>query len=202
MIIILLIAVRIPVSAQDTTAVRKSEKKVVKILPLRATMLAAALPGTGQIYTRKYWKVPLVYAGFGALGYAAGYNSKWYNTYTKAYQDFTDKIPETDSYLNLIVGVPPKQYDPVLYPNDYNPETAAYVKDQLLNKVDYYKRYRDLSMIGIAAWYLLTLLDANVDASLTDFDVSENINISVAPFQIPSYNYAAAGVGFSLQINF
>jgi hypothetical protein len=195
-------AFQIKSSAQDSVAVMTSIKKELKIIPLKATMLAAALPGAGQIYTRKYWKVPIVYAGFGALGYAVAYNSKWYNTYTRAFQDFTDKIPETASYADLIRGVPPEEYDPVLHPDTYHPETASYVQDQLLNKVDYFKRYRDLSLIGIGAWYLLTILDANVDASLIDYDVSENVNLSIAPFQFPLYNYAAAGVGFTLTINF
>jgi hypothetical protein len=201
-IIILLITGQIKLSAQDTLTVAAKPKKDFTLNPLKATMLASTLPGMGQIYTRKYWKVPIVYAGFGALGYAVGYNSKWYNTYTKAYQDFTDKIPETDSYVNLIIGVKREVYDPILHSTDFSPETAAYVQDQLLNEVDYFKRYRDLSLIGIGAWYLISILDANVDASLFDYDVSENINLSIAPFQFPLYNYAAAGVSLTLKINF
>ena len=61
-------------------------------------MLAVALPGAGQIYNRKFWKIPVVYAGFGVLFYTAGVNSRNYTLYIQAYQDFTDVIPETDSY--------------------------------------------------------------------------------------------------------
>ncbi|MCK7539145.1 MAG: DUF5683 domain-containing protein [Marinilabiliales bacterium] len=92
-------------------------------------MYAAALPGLGQIYNRKYWKVPIVYAGFGALGYAVTFNTQNYNTFINAYQDFTDIIPETDSYLDLLVKSGSlDQYDPVLYPETYDPSNEAWVK--------------------------------------------------------------------------
>jgi hypothetical protein len=165
-------------------------------------MLSAAFPGFGQIYNRKYWKIPLVYAGFGSLGYAVIFNSKFYDRYTKAYQDFTDLIPETASYASLIRGADPKNYDPVLHPDTFKPADASWVRDQLLLKVDYFKKYRDLSYIGIAAWYIISILDANVDASLSDYDVGENLNLSLAPIQIPFYNFVQFGVGMSLKINF
>ena len=72
----------------------------LNLRPLKATMMAVSFPGLGQIYNRKYWKIPVVYAGFGALIYAAGFNWKNYNLYMKAYQDFTDNIPETTVILN------------------------------------------------------------------------------------------------------
>jgi hypothetical protein len=189
-------------SNKDTVSVTTSANKDLKLSPLKATMLAATFPGAGQIYTRKYWKIPIVYAGFGGLGYAVVYNSGWYNTFTKAYNDFTDTSPETASYVDLIRGTPRDVYDPSLNSKNFDPEASSYIKDQLLNKVDYFRRYRDLSLIGIGAWYLLTILDANVDASLFDYDVSENINLSLAPFQFPLYNYASVGVNLTLKLNF
>lgn len=164
-------------------------------------MLSAAFPGFGQIYNRKYWKIPLVYAGFAGFGYAVVYNTKYYKTYIKAYQDFTDKVPQTDSYLSLIRG-DPKDYDPVLYPGSSNRSTASWVQDQLLLKVDYFKRYRDLSYIGIVAWYIITILDANVDASLFDYEVNDNLNITLAPMQVPLYSFTVVGINLSLKINF
>ena len=190
-------------SAQDTTAVNVSPVKKAHLFPLKATMLAATIPGMGQIYSHKYWKVPFVYIGFGALGYAVSYNSNNYNIFTKAYQDFTDLNPATQSYLKVIRGnLKPQDYDPVLYPATAQASYTQYIKDNLLNRVDYFKRYRDLSYIGIGFWYLITILDANVDASLYDYDVSENINLSLVPFQYPLYNYAVTGIGLSLKINF
>jgi hypothetical protein len=189
-------------TAQDTTLVSEKTKKILKLSPMKATMLSAALPGFGQIYNRKYWKIPLVYAGFGGLGYAVIFNSTSYNRFIRAYQDFTDNIPETDSYIVLIRGVDPSRYDPVLHPTTYNLSDASWVKDQLLLRVDYYKKYRDLSYIGIAAWYLISILDANVDASLSDYDIGENINLTFGPVQIPGYYFTGVGMNVSLRINF
>ena len=95
----LLICFRQTGFAQDTLSVIKPHKQHFKAEPLKATMLAVALPGAGQIYNRKFWKIPVVYAGFGVLFYSAGVNAKNYTLYIQAYQDFTDVIPETDSYI-------------------------------------------------------------------------------------------------------
>jgi hypothetical protein len=189
-------------TAQDTIVVSGLTKPALKLSPMKATMLSAALPGFGQIYNRKYWKIPVVYGGFGAIGYAVVFNSTHYTTYIKAYQDFTDNIKETASYLNLIKVYDPSVYDPVLHPDTYRVSEAAYIREQLLRMVDYYKKYRDLSYIGIAAWYLISILDANVDASLSDYDIGENINLTFAPVQIPGYYYTSMGVNVSLRISF
>jgi hypothetical protein len=197
-----LICIQQVIYAQDTLSVSLPAKHHFKAEPLKATMLAIALPGAGQVYNRKYWKIPLVYTGFGLLFYSAGVNGSNYTTYIKAYQDFTDLIPETDSYLKIIPGNP-SEYDPVLYPESYNPSTYSYYKDELLRMVDYYKRYRDLSYIGIAAWYLISILDANVDASLFDFDVSNNLNLTLAPALMPlPGGYTGAAITASLRWTF
>jgi hypothetical protein len=72
----------------------------------------------------------------------------------------------------------------------------------MLLRVDYYKKYRDLSYIGIAAWYLISILDANVDASLSDYDISENINLTLAPVRMPGYYFTCVGMNVSLTISF
>lgn len=141
----------------------------------------SCFPGLRPGYNRKYWKIPFVYAGFGGLAYSVGFNTGKYNEMMKAYQDFTDKIPETDSYIGLIKGADPSEYDPVLHPDTYNPSSKSWVEDNLLRAVDYYKKYRDLSYIGVAVWYLITVLDANVDASLANFDVSDQLDLQIAP---------------------
>jgi len=169
---------------------------------MKATMLAVAFPGLGQIYNRKYWKVPLVYVGFGALIYSVGFNSSNYTKYMQYYLDFTDTNPETKSY-QAVIPAKPETYDPVLYPYTYNKTIASSYKDQLLRLVDYYKRYRDLSYIGIAGWYLLTILDANVDASLFNYDVSNNLDIAVVPVMLPlPGGFTGAGLNVSLKVNF
>jgi hypothetical protein len=189
--------------AQDTTTltVARPKKKLV-LSPMKATMFSAALPGFGQIYNRKYWKIPLVYAGFGALGYSLAFNITHYNAYIRGYQDFTDNIKETQSYLNLIHGYNPAEYDPVLYPNTATPGNAQTIKDGLLRQVDYYRKYRDLSYMGIAAWYIVSILDANVDASLSDYEISDNINITLVPAPRPNYYFTGLGMNLCLRINF
>ncbi|MGA2406792.1 MAG: DUF5683 domain-containing protein [Bacteroidales bacterium] len=190
--------------AQDTLTVITPVKQKFKPETLRATMMAVAFPGLGQIYNRKYWKIPVVYAGFGTLIYFAGVNSKYYNLYMKAYQDFTDNIKETNSYLKVIPpSVLQTTYDAVVYPKTYNPSTYSYFKDAMLQMVDYYKRYRDLSYIGIAGWYLISILDANVDASLFNYDISNNLDITIAPMQLSlPGGFVGAGLNLSLKVTF
>ncbi|MGQ9619905.1 MAG: DUF5683 domain-containing protein [Bacteroidales bacterium] len=190
------------VPAQDSVTIMKRVRKDFKPEPMKATMLSAAFPGLGQIYNHKYWKLPLVYAGFGGIGYAVWYNTKWYNDYIKAYQDFTDQVPETDSYIKLIRNIKPEDYDPVLHPESYNPSTASWISEQMMRQIEYFKKYRDLSYIGIAVWYLVTILDANVDASLFDYDISESLALKIEPFKFPLYNFIGAGVNITLAVNF
>ena len=201
-ILLLLCAFAENTGAQDSIPRTAHKLDSYSLKPSRASMLAAAFPGFGQIYTRKYWKVPFVYAGFGALGYSVAFNSSHYNKFMTAYRDFTDKNPATNSYIKILkVAMDPQQYDPVLYPNSYSPENAQWAKDQLENGVSYYRRYRDLSYIGIAAWYLVTILDANVDASLFDYNMGPDLSASVAPLTVTSTGLSP-GFTFTLIKNF
>ena len=203
-LLLLLLCVRQNVLAQDTVSVAKPVQHKFKPETLRATMMAVTLPGLGQIYNRKYWKIPLVYAGFGALIYSVNFNSKNYLLYTKAYQDFTDNIKSTQSYLKVISpSVQQDTYDPVVYPKTADPSATSYYRDGMLRMVDYYKRYRDLSYIGIAGWYLLSILDANVDASLFNYDITNNLDITFVPVQMPlPGGFTGAGLSVDLKINF
>ena len=190
--------------SQDTIPFTRpvSPKPRFRAEPMRATMLAITFPGLGQIYNRSYWKIPLVYAGFGGLIYSANFNSGNYDKYMRAYQDFTDLIPETKSYQQVI-RADPSTYDPVLYPETYDPSSASYYKDGLLRMVDYYKRYRDLSYIGIAGWYLLSVLDANVDASLFNYDISNNLDLAIYPSVLPlPGGFTGAGINVGMTITF
>lgn len=203
-LILQLLCVQQNMFAQDTLAVAKPVRHKFKPESLRATMLAVSFPGLGQIYNRKYWKIPVVYTGFGALIYSASFNSRNYLLYMKAYQDFTDKVKVTNSYLKLIPSsVPQTSYDAVVYPNTYVPSNYSYYKDAILRMVDYYKRYRDLSYIGIAGWYLFSILDANVDASLFNYDISNNLDITFVPMQmtLPG-GFVGAGLSVGLKVNF
>jgi hypothetical protein len=188
--------------AQDTIAVPVKVKRVFRAEPMKATMLSVVFPGFGQVYNRKYWKIPFVYAGFGGLVYSVNFNTSKYNEMMKAFQDFTDKIPATDSYIPLIKWAEPSAYDPVLYPETYDQSNTTWVEENLLKAIDYYKKYRDLSYIGIAAWYLISVLDANVDASLSNFDVSRNLDLEVAPLHLPVPGVTGAGLNIRLIYSF
>ena len=183
--------------AQDTLSVANPVRPKFKPESFRATMMAVTLPGLGQIYNRKYWKIPVVYLGFGALVYSAGFNSRHYDQYLKAYQDLTDAIPATNSYIKLIPA-DTETYDRLTHPQIYTGYSEA-----MYRMVTYYKRYRDLSYIGIAGWYLISILDANVDASLFNYDISNNLDISFVPMQLTlPGGFTGAGFGVDLKVNF
>lgn len=191
--------------AQDSIRIQTQVKQKFKADPLKATMMAVVFPGLGQIYNKKYWKVPIVYAGFASLIYSVGFNSAQYNQYLEALQDFSDKNPQTTSYLKLgkLKTIDPKTYDHVLYPDTYSPSLKAQYEEGMLRGVDGYKRYRDLSYIGIAGWYLLSILDANVDASLTNFDVSKNLDITFSPMrQLLPDGFTVTGLNMQLLVLF
>ncbi len=189
--------------AQDTIPSGNAKPLKIKFQaePMKATMMAVVFPGLGQIYNRKYWKIPLVYAGFGGLFFSAGFTSTKYNQYMEAYQDFNDGVPQTKSYLDIIPGsVDNDTKDPVL---SYTLAEKAHWDERLLQGVDYYKRYRDLSYIGIAGWYLISILDANVDASLFNYDISNNLDIAVYPSAVPlPGGFTGAGVNVGVTVTF
>ena len=157
----------------DTTKITEVPVNAEKIhSPKRATIYSAILPGLGQAYNKKYWKIPIIYAGFGTIGYFIGWNNKYYNTYKLAYSDLTDDDPTTDSYNDLEAT----QYYDLENPTDYNNFKSGLSKQQ-----DYYRRNRDLLIISIVGFYGLNLIDASVDAHLFDFDISEDLSLNWQP---------------------
>jgi hypothetical protein len=185
----------------DTLAIAQpGEQRVVS--PLKATMLAAAFPGMGQVYNRKYWKIPLVYAGFGAVGYSIVFNTSNFNNYLKGFQDLTDDIPETNSYIKLLGNstYTPGQIDQALGSDEFDAQVSSWVEDQLRNAIDYYRRYRDLSYIGVAVWYLITIIDAHVDANLADYDVGESLRMEIEP--VPVNTPMGNGMGLGVRLTF
>jgi len=148
--------------------------------PRKATIWALSLPGAGQIYNKKYWKVPILYAGFGALGYAIAWNHGEYKRFGDYYKLAVDDDPNT---IPAFAGTP----------------------DQLREKREYYKKYRDLSIIGAVALYALQALDANVDAHLSTFDVDDDLSFRLQPNQlgIPRFaGQAPAQTLFSISYRF
>jgi hypothetical protein len=138
--------------------------------PRRALLYAAVCPGLGQIYNRKYWKLPIVYGAFTGLVYGIVWNGKYYTDYKQAYSDFIDNNGETNSWINMLpVGSDPETVD------------ETWFKSVLVQKKDVYRRYRDLCIIGVVGVYVLTLIDAFVDAQLFEFDISPDLTLNVEP---------------------
>ena len=188
--------------SNDSLPVVAKPSKIRKGDTMKASMMSVVFPGGGQIYNRKYWKLPIVYAGFGALIYSFSSNSNNYQMYYRGYMDFTDDIPETDSYIKFVPGSP-EDYDPVKFPESHNPAIAKLVEEKMLRLVDYHKRYRDLSIILTGVWYMAQILDANVDASLMNYDVSENLELSFYPSMITLPGRApATGLNLHLTMAF
>ncbi|MEJ1241740.1 DUF5683 domain-containing protein [Chryseolinea sp. T2] len=130
--------------------------------PRKALLYAAVVPGMGQIYNKKYWKLPLVYGGF--IGFAYGINF-----YQKGYIKYKNKL-----YYNLEHGF---EQD-----GDFNPEdNPPYTTGNYRKIVDQYKRQRDFMIILMAGMYLLQIIDAHVDAHLKEFDLNPNLQVSVEP---------------------
>lgn len=148
------------VYAQDESNIPDST--VVKVHSAKKATYWALLPGAGQIYNKKYWKLPVVYAGFGVTGYFAFANRNEYLIYNEAY---TCSVLEGDDCTNEL--------------------TDRYSTDELKSIKDYYRRNMELSFIIMGAWYILQILDASVDAHLYYWEVNEDISVDIQPVAQP-----------------
>lgn len=165
-------------SRNDSLQLRKDSIKIAKKRdwatwrpnPKRAMWLALVLPGAGQIYNRKYWKLPIVYGGFVGCAYALRWNNQMYRDYSQAYLDLMDDDPNTQSYNQFLhLGA---QID--------NSNKARYQK-LFKSRKDTYRRWRDLSVFCLIGVYALSVIDAYVDASLSEFDISKDLSLRVEP---------------------
>jgi hypothetical protein len=154
--------------------------------PVRAAMFSAVLPGMGQIYNRKYWKVPIVYAGFAGLTWYTMFAHEQFVRYRTALDFRMDGNPET---IDEFAG-------------DFR-----YTQDVLTRFRDYYRRQRDRTVIWTALFYAITIIDATVDAHLFEFDVSDDLGMQIGPsFQGADYSLSGKngqfGMGIRFRINF
>jgi len=156
-----------------------AEEYKARFIPRKALLYSAVLPGMGQIYNKKYWKLPIVYGGF-------------YIITTVAFR-YNDLYNESKTELYAIVR------DPGYVSS--NPEYANYTESQLRSVNEYYRRQRDFFLILDGLWYLLQFVDAHVDAHLRDFDLNPQLKVSLGPSmqQSPFYGQAA---GVSLTLKF
>ncbi|OFX16514.1 MAG: hypothetical protein A2033_05500 [Bacteroidetes bacterium GWA2_31_9] len=144
--------------------------------PTLASVMSAIVPGSGQVYNKKYWKVPIIYAGMGALVYFAIDNKKVYMKYRDAYIYKTD----TDSLT----------IDPY-------PDFSASDVETEMNK---WRRYRDMNVIFLSLIYVLNIIDASVDANLFDYDVTNDLTLRLDPILNKTPN--GSHVGLKLRLKF
>ena len=166
-------------------------KKVFIPNPTKATWLALVIPGGGQIYNRKYWKLPIIYGGFAGCAYALTWNNKMYKDYMQAYKDAALGTWEANSIHDLL---PPGYLD-------RTPKTQ--ITETLRKRKDTYRRYRDLSIFAFIGVYLISVIDAYVDAELSNFDITPDLSMRVEPAVINSqYSIGSSNKSVGVQCSF
>ena len=184
----------IVVKTDTVPPVQDLNKKLFIPNPTKATWLAVVFPGGGQIYNRKYWKLPIIYGGFAGCAYALSWNGKMYKDYSQAYLDIMDSNPNTKSYEDLL---PPNA--------QYNEEQ---LKNTLKRRKDSFRRFRDLSIFAFIGVYLISIIDAYVDAELSNFDISPDLSMKLEPTvidnnsQFRSNSYKNKSVGLQCVLRF
>ena len=156
--------------------------------PTKATWLALVIPGGGQIYNRKYWKLPIFYGGFAGCAYALTWNSKMYKDYSTAYKDAMNGNMQSSSITDLL-------------PPGYK-ISETQLKELLRKRKDTYRRYRDLSIFAFIEVYLLSVIDAYVDAELSNFDITPDLSMKVEPAVIDNRINNSSNRSVGLQCSF
>ena len=174
----------------DSLATRE-QVKLFTPDPTRAVWLSALCPGLGQIYNRRYWKLPIVVGAYMGLGYATSWNSRMLTDYTVAYRDIMDTDPSTDSYMDFFPSTTKEE--------DLDKE---WLKNILKRRKDYFRQNRDLCIICMVGVYLVAMVDAYVDASLAQFDISPDLSMKVAPAVIPANTSRLPSVGVQWAFTF
>jgi hypothetical protein len=163
------------ISKNDTTVKEKQKYHS----PKKATLMSAIVPGLGQIYNKKYWKLPIIYGGFAALIYSLDFNQSEYVRFRDAYKYRVDNNPATvDNYVGILRD------------------------DDLFALQKSYNRYRDLSVIGLGLLYVLNIVDASVDAHLFTFDVGDDLSFNIHPtiINIANSNHYQTGLTLSIKL--
>lgn len=158
--------------------------------PSKATWSALVFPGGGQIYNHKYWKLPIVYGGFLGCAYALNWNNQMYSDYSQAYLDIMDDDPGTASYEDFL----PPRYD--------IEANKDYLKRVFKNRKDSYRRQRDLSIFCFIGVYLISVVDAYVDAELSNFDITDDLSVQVRPTTIDNRQSTLRSQSYGLQCSF
>lgn len=159
--------------------------------PTKAVWLAALFPGLGQVYNRRYWKLPLIVGGYLGLGYATSWNNGMLNDYTKAYADIMDTDPTTKSYMDF-------------FPSTVKEENLdkTWLTNILRSRKNYFRRNRDLCIIGMVGVYLIAIIDAYVDAQLAHFDITPDLSMDVYPSLMQDGRNRLPSMGLQWAITF
>lgn len=164
-------AVQDSINSDDPGRINRSANK--------AALFSSVIPGLGQAYNKKYWKIPVLYAGLTAIALSVDYNNKNYKTFRTAYKYRVDNDPSTvDEFVSI-------------YPDE----------SALLVRKDYYRRTRDLMIIAGAALYIANIIDAYVDAHLAEFDVSDNLSFRINPALINHSFTNVSSPGFRMLVS-
>ena len=163
--------------------------------PQRALWLALVLPGAGQIYNRKFWKLPIIYGGFLGCIYALTWNNMMYKDYSQAYLDIMDDDPGTASYNKFLhLG------------NTVTKDNEERYKEIFRSRKDKYRRWRDMSFFVMLGVYAISVIDAYVDAELSVFDISNDLSLTIEPAVIPNHGGGSLldrqSLGVSCKLNF
>jgi hypothetical protein len=161
---------------KDSVQTKKAVHKAIYSSARKATIMSACLPGLGQIYNKKYWKAPVIYIALGGIGYWGISNQIKYKYYSDNLKAIYDEDETTSN-------------------------TTLYSSDQLVTQKKYYQKYRDMSVMLGALVYLVNIIDANVDAHLKTFDVSDDLSLQINPYSNLDYNNKLQA-GLSLKLKF
>lgn len=159
--------------------------------PTRAVWMSALFPGLGQIYNRRYWKLPIIVGGYMGLAYATTWNNGMLTDYTKAYSDLLDNDPDTRSYMDL--------FSPNVKEESIDKQ---WLQNVIRSRRNYFRRNRDLCIICMVGVYLIAMVDAYVDASLSHFDISPDLSVDLAPALIQDGRQRYPSVGLMWAFNF
>lgn len=163
--------------------------------PTKAVIYSAIFPGLGQIYNRKYWKLPIVYGGFMGVIYGISWNGNMYTDYQNGYKDIMLYDIEGGTRWYSLVADPERVLK--------EPSLMNSTKDRLKRRRDYFRRNRDLAIIVGVGLYALCMIDAYVDAQLYNFSITPDLSMTVAPVVWgPSQNTSSFSVGLQCNIVF
>lgn len=176
-ILVILLVFFLPVTAQEVSSDSIAAPVEEIHSPKKASIYSAILPGLGQAYNKKYWKIPVIYAGFGVIIYYIDWNNDWYGLFRNAYIDISVATDfDKDAYI--------RKYSDLPYLATFNYDNSVdkkNVQEYLTKYQAYFRRNRDLLIICTAAFYALNIIDASVDAHLFDFDISDDLTFDWKP---------------------